>query len=766
MFGFLRTAVNAAKRCLLLCSKVFRYILIYILSLMIVSPMLGTFFCFFDIYWGWIAFFSNMILAGILFVFLNKAQLMMIESAAESTVLIIITGISICLYARYSPALYLSQDPSIYLLKALNLVNYGYCYKPMQVYSDFALQNIIEPISGYGSGMYYKMPNMYADFFPGGSFFYSLFGMISKDLLFYAQTAIMALNAWLLYFAIKKTAGMKCITAGNYTLMFFAAPMIVWFGRGYFTEPAALLFLLLIINMLNLNRQYPFLLAVCFLSSYSSRIDYLLIMLLGIFILLFLNYKTGILYTLAVVAEVLIYKHSYHYYFGRITTEDVPFLKHYIILIILAFAVSIVFLNWKKELLYQIFYSKAIKYLLAAIGILCLCLMFHNNVVSAEDYHVELIHGRMLRTYEEEILDLLFQTFPGIVLSLGLAGMYKLIDKEKIPFTTSVFILGVGVAYLYLLFGSSNSPQLYWMLRRYYNNIVPVCMLSFCCLFRNLRREQGYLLAAVCMALSLNMYLDSGQIEDYKGLDKSAAKLEQEIKEQGYETVYYPLQDEKQISPLFAYSDLEFIPVSLQDLFRIEDYKERFDFTDSLFLTSKVIDNMSLDPDIQQYEMKYLKLGENYGEIPKDVYDKSIALIGCSMDKFLNGQGKHIYPLLADQVSGIDGDWTLSEAEIKFTDLNVSNESELVFNLYEYDNKFLDAEDPEGLDLQVIVNGKYVLERISYDAYEFRFSLEPIKKAEEDISSIQITCNTFCPADEGKSDARNLGIAIKEMYIQ
>jgi len=757
---------DTAGRWLLLSGKILRFIVIFLLSLMVVSPVAGTFFSFFNLHWGRAALFSNVFLAGSLSVFLNRVKILMVESGAESVVLIAVTAAAVYLYGQYSPALYLAQDPSIYLLKALNLVNYGYCYKPMQVYSGFVTEKIIEPISGYANGIYYEMPNIYADFFPGSSFFYSLFGLVSKNIIFYAQTAIMAANGWLMYFAIKKTAGLKHIAAGNYTLMFLAAPVIVWFGRGSFTEPAALVYLLLIINILNLDKHYPMLLAVCFLSSYSSRIDYLLLMLLGIFIISYLNYNAGVVYTFAVLCEIQVYKAAYPYYFNRITTIDMPLLKHYIALILMAFAASTIAVKWKKGLIYQVFYSKAIRYLLAGAGILCLCLMFFNNAVSEENYSVALIHGRMLRTYKEEIMDLLFQTFPSTVLSLGLAGMYKIIDKEKVPFTTSIFILGVGIAYLYLLFGSSNSPQLYWMLRRYYNNIIPVSVIAFCCLFRNLKKEQGYLLAAVCMALSVNMYLDSGQIVDYKGLDISAAKLEKEIKEQGYKTIYYLLQDKQEISPLFSYSDLEFVPLSPQELIRLKEKKEYFDFKDALFLVSGISDNKNMDENIWRCEMSYLKLGENYGEIPKKVYDKSIPLVGCSMDGFLNMQGKPIYPMLAEKTEGIDGDWTMAEADIHFSNMDVSGDSELVFQLYDYYNKFIDEKDIDGLQLRVTVNGKYALEMSSYEEYQFKFSLDNVKKAGEEINSIQIMCNTFCPADAGMNDTRKLGIAVKEIYVQ
>ena len=110
---------------------------------------------------------------------------MLVENKADSIVLILLIAGSVYLYMQYSPSLYLAQDPSIYLLKALNLVNYGYCYKPMHIYSGFIAENIIEPMAEYTNGIYYEMPNVYADFFSGKQFFLFSFwhGFQKYDLL-------------------------------------------------------------------------------------------------------------------------------------------------------------------------------------------------------------------------------------------------------------------------------------------------------------------------------------------------------------------------------------------------------------------------------------------------------------------------------------------------------------------------------------------------------------------------------------------------------
>ena len=101
------------------------------------------------------------------------------------------------------------------------------------------------------------------------------------------------------------------------------------------------------------------------------------------------------------------------------------------------------------------------------------------------------------------------------------------------------------------------------------------------------------------------------------------------------------------ISPLFTYSDLEFVPVHPQELIYFKQEKDQFDFTNALFLVSDLFVNKTIEDHFWQMELSYLKLGETYGEIPKEVYEKSVSLLGCSMNKFLSSKGKPIYPLLA-----------------------------------------------------------------------------------------------------------------------
>ena len=752
-------------------TDIIKYGLLFLLSLVIVSPMIGSVYVFFDWYWGKVALVINLLLACVLACYIYKIGMLQIENMKESLVLLVIMTVCFGLYSQYSPVLEIMQDPSLYMFRALNLVNYGHRYKPMLVYNDLIANGIINLKNGYAAiqnGTYFQAPVLQTDFFPGGSFFYSLFGLLSKKLIFFGQTAIMVINSWLMYFALKKVSKVRNFFAlGLYTLTFMVAPLIVWFGRGSFAEPVALVFLLLIINLLTTDKCPPILLAICFLASYSARIDYFIILLMGLFIIMYINLKVGIVYTVAVVGQIFLYQNVYECYFSRIA-DDLILFKYQIPLVVVFFIISFLLLKWQRDLLPKVLYSKWVKFLVIGIGFICVCLMFYDNIVPKDFYEIALIHKQMLRTYREECLDLLFLVFPSIILCLGLMGMYKFIDKERVNFITSIFLLGVGVIYLYLLFGGANSPMLYWLLRRYYNNIVPISLLSFCCLFSSLHKNQEYLLAVTCMFLSLNLYLNSGQIIDYEGLDTSVSKMEHEIKAQGYETVYYPMYLKREISPLFSYSDLEFVPIDFNEYRVLKERRNEFDLSDSIILANDI--DVIKDMDAYTYEMSYIKLGEAYGEIPKEVYEKSMMIRGYELKEYMgNGENGCIYPAgFIKSITGMyDDGWTSSKAQITFDGLNIENDSELVVELKKFNNYFITNGNMEELDLEVIVNDNYCLELINYDGNSFYFALDKLKESGEDLNKIMISSNTFSPFEKGiAKDARKIGIAVEEIYVQ
>lgn len=742
-----------------------------LIGVVIFSPVIGTFFAYFNLYWGELAVALTILSGLAVGFFIYKKKLLRADCLWEKIVLLIILGFSIIIYKNYSPVLRLAQDPSIYMFKALNLVNYGHVYKPMLTYNYFVQNGILADAAGeyaaLQSGTWLDGYVLYPDFFPGGTYFYAMLGFFAKNLIFYAQSVVIVLCSWLLFFTIKritnKNDGMESVINGFYTLAFMAAPVIVWFGRGSFTEPVALLFLLLIINLLK-QKMPIWILIICFLTSYSTRIDYIAIVVLGIFIITYIDKKAGILYSVLAAGQFYIYSRVYFIYYIRLV-EEFPIIKYAGIMILVVLIISLLITKYAKEIITNIFYSKAVKGIVLFAGILCTLLMFYDNVTGIENYKMGLIHDQFLRTYQEEVLDLLFLAFPSIIIVGGLLGLYMFIDKEKLEFTTGVFLTGVSVLYLFLLFGGANSPMLYWFLRRYYNNVLPMALLAFCLLFGSLKGMQALALSVVCFMLSFNMFLNSGQTTDYEGLDKAVIAAENDLRDNGYKTIYYDAAINIEISPLFSYSAFDFVPLTFDELMTLRKRKDDFLIEDSVIFTRDFLDKKS---DFS-YELSFKKQGENYGELPKEVYDKHDILSGYDFQEFLDmSLSGEIYPYgYLNEINGInekDG-WMGAEAEILFGTVKADEWKEIVIEVYtDVANSFIDNGETQKMGMAVIVNEKDRIEMTGYKDGCFYFSLEDFSG---EMNGMKIVSNTFKPVEENiGTDSRDLSIRVKRIYLQ
>jgi hypothetical protein len=632
----------------------------------------------------------------------------------------------------------------------------------MPTYGDLLNNNIV-PVSEHigeliQNGTYYKNEKLYPDFYPGGSYFYAVMGFISKNLIFYSQTIIMIINSVLLYFTIRNISRILYpITTGLYTLTFLVAPVIIWFGRGSFTEPVALLFLLLLINLVSTKNTSMIILAICFISSYTARIDYLLMLLLGIIVIMWNNRKIGCVYTIATILEVTLFKVVYSVYYSRIVKYDMKILAYGVPLLILCAIAGFTISKWGKNFFLKIVYSKYIKYLLFLFGGVCAALMFLDNIVPKENYSFALIHGEYIRTFSENVIDLISMSFPSIVLTGGLLGTFKLVDKSEISISESIILLGLQIPFSYLLLGGMNSPQLYWLLRRYYNVIIPITFISFCFFFRNLKNSHGMALSLICFMLSLNLFLNSSQTVDYKELDKEVIKIEDKLKSEGVNRVFYQTNIKRDISPLFSFSDIEFIPIFLSDYLNIVNEGVNMEGT-ALLVGNDYNGIIS-----EAYDIQYYKMGENYGELPQKTYDKTITLNRATPELLSNVQYV-FHKDFSKPMTGMYNDfWTSSNTIIEPHNIDTAGKDELIIRLLSMSKIHLDGINVEDLNLQIILNDNIIVKDFSYMDNSFRFNINQISS----IKKIQICCNTFSPLVEGiNDDSRRLGIAIHSIYIK
>ncbi len=751
--------------------NLFSVLLLFCVVVIVISPLIGTISEFFDFEWGWWTVFAILLISFFITITLREKNIFYIDNLSEFLMVILLLGGATIIYSQYSPVLELRQDPSIYMLKALNLINYGHLYSPAEVIEELVGSNIlsIDSVEGYAriqNGIEYLNGRLYTDFYPGGTFFYAIVGMFSKNLIFYAQTAIMLVNVVLFYFVIKKLSihqslGVKIVL----TATFFATPIIVWFGRGSFSEPFALFFVLLLITMLLQNNVPVWMLALTFCASYSSRIDYLLVMLIGVFVITFLSYKAGAVYTLMSCVEIFLFKEVYFIYYNRITTQDMPALKYGVVLVIVAFCISILIARYVREWIKKIYYSKSIYILTFLVGTCCALLMFRDNITPKYEYAE--IHGQVIRTYVEEIVDLLFLVFPPFILIIGLFGIVCFIKEKEIPFLASVFMFGITIVYLYFLFAAGNSPQLYWMLRRYYNVILPMAFLGFILLMSRVEKKIMTIISVTCLLISVDMFLDSGQIPDYEGLDKSVVEADLQLENMGADVVFYDQDLRYEISSIMSFNSAEFIPVDFGNESVIEKllkWSKNKETTNVVWMLSERYIDAA-----EEIKLTYSKMGEEYGKLPEAIYSNCYKMYlyrGADFKDLEKNTASIIYPnVRVEKCEGFydDKEWTNGKLIIQTSGISTKSYKKLYVQMYDYRHYFLDNEQQIAWNVSAQINGKqlYPVE-INKD-----YILFDISDLDVEIQTFEITCDTFNQKklDIG-DDERNLGIAIEKIYME
>lgn len=769
-------AIIGGRKIMEYLAKGIRICFEYLIALFIVSPLLGSVLAYFDLPWRWRTVLPILAIGILIAYFIHKLSIFTIESWKELIIIIAIIGIGSGIYGQYSPVLEIRQDPALYMYRALNLVNYGYIYQSMNTYAEIeklGVDNTAEDMdqeadfdiltdSKYGviqNGTYYIDGKLYTDFYPGGTFFYAILGKIFKPFIFYGQTIIMLVVIWVLYFTIKAVAKQgSMITNAFCTLLFMISPMIVWFGRGSFTEPVALFFYLFIVLLLAkksiIESGIILILALC--ASYTSRIDYLSLLLLGAFLIFYASIKLGIVYLLCVFFCMLLMEYTYPLYYQRNVLNDLPILEYGYILVGFSAILGWIFGAKIKNHFINLLYAKWVKKVVFLVGVLLALLMYLDNTVSDNNYSYALIHGQYLRTYSESIMDLLFLVFPNIVIICGFLSMYKFLDR-KYNLALTLFLGGSVLAYSYLFFGASNSPQLYWMLRRYMNVLLPGMLLGFVVLLQNMEKRSGQIISLACGLLSANLFFNSNQIVNYEGLDKSVMEVEQQLREVGYNTVFYTSEVKTQISSLFSYSNLEFIPVSDDHKTAFFDYINEKDTERAILITEQ---DTSLD-NWEEYELNYVTLGENYGRIPTDIYEHKVVLKGYSVEELKKYENVIFPGIFADKTFGIDDDgWTRAYSAY-YTNFDTKGREELVVEMRDYYNYNIEEEN---LQIKVKINDEFIFEPTKMHDNKIHFDIDTLT---EEITKIQIYCSTFNMEKLGiGTDSRNLGINIARIYCQ
>ncbi len=758
--------------------QLLRICMFFFVGMFLIAPMVGTICAFFDIHFTFVVWWIVVILSGVFAGFLIRTSLFIMNGARDLVSYAVIFVVSAAIYMSYSPVLELRQDPSLYMFKAMNLINYSTVYKPMDTYDEMIKDGVFEGIheftgieedtmddvyeyAGIQNGTQLKDGNLHTDFYPGGTYFYVMFGMLSKRMAFFGQTVIMMMNALLMYELIQLlTKRRHSVSNVMCTIAFIIAPIIVWFGRGSYSEPPALLYILFLALLLMDQKKVPLpAISLTILSLYSARIDYVLVMFIAIVLFTYISKKWAAITTTVGVLEIYVFSKTYWIYYNRITANDMKLLKYSIPILIIGFFIGVL-LNqyWKK---FPEFYrSYFVTVILIVIGIVLSVMAFRDNMVTK--YQMAEIHEVYMRTYVEDVFDMLFMVFPSIVIVAGLFGLYKIQREEEIDFVPNAFLIGIFAAYSYFFISFGNSPQLYWGLRRYYNVLLPVLMLSFTVLIKNIDEHVKLAICAACLIISANLYFDSNQIVDYEKLDLSVQDFENQMNLRKIEYVFYEEDIQYNISSAMSFCKQEFIPVSMADITNVKEWMENKGKDNYIFLSQENYGGVN-----ETFTISYKKLGENYGTVPQDVYKNSFDFYSYDLDTLTEQYGNIkavVYCKERKLKSGVvyeDG-WMGDGIEVDNLHIKTDPDSKLVIKRCGYADYFLDENLREEMDLKLIINDRVVIEDYQITDDNIVFRLDGIKL----IDKIEIVTNTFSPAVVyGSDDTREISLDVKLIYI-
>ncbi|MDE7168574.1 MAG: hypothetical protein K2N67_00065 [Mucispirillum sp.] len=123
------------------------------------------------------------------------------------------------------------------------------------------------------------------------------------------------------------------------------------------------------------------------------------------------------------------------------------------------------------------------------------------------------------------------------------------------------------------------------------------------------------------------MFVFSGQIPDYEGLNTSLMRIDDNLKQEKVELILYDKKNRYMLSSIIAYSGIEGFSVTQDDMKKIAD---KIKDKKVVFLSER---KMAV-PVVSNYDISYRKLGETYKRAPKTVYNKHYKLYSYDFEQY------------------------------------------------------------------------------------------------------------------------------------
>jgi len=175
-------------------------------------------------------------------------------------------------------------------------------------------------------------------------------------------------------------------------------------------------------------------------------------------------------------------------------------------------------------------------------------------------------------------------------------------------------------------YASGNSPQMYWVLRRYQPVLIPSIYISFC--FFILKTHDHIRLAMIfaSLILMLNLYLNSRQSPEMKGLDKSVQEFVAQYGEDDNPLILYDSKLKYQVSSIISYGKYDFMPLKEIDLLNkiFKNIKKRIIYiSDNSDNKDRKLENHNLK--LSTFRMKHKRKGANHNVLPLKEYNENYA---------------------------------------------------------------------------------------------------------------------------------------------
>lgn len=600
----------------------------YFIALIIISTLIGTINSFIGLKWSNVTIFLICVVSIFLTFFLLKTNIFEINTLNEWFLLCLLTIFSFFIYKDYAPSISIQQDQSIYITKALNLYNYGFLDRPIELYNKLNSEglidgsNILHNYGGFFSGHQIENGFLCTDFYSGGAYFFALFALIKKSSIFWGQSIIAITNNWLLFFLIKKTTNdTKGIEAIIYTFCFAIAPISVWFGRSSSTEPIALFaFLLTLLFLRNSSKVSIVCMSILSIFALTTRIDYFLLSAIIVIIITLQEPLIGFGNTVGLCIYAWMCSKVFWIYHTRISLNDMKMVKYEIPIFIIAFLLAFCIKKFNLIVVIdKIYYSKILKTMICIWGVCIAFFMFRDNVIPLDKWHTFTQFDVTVLSYEERIMDCLFLAFPNVIIIAGLLGATQLFSKEKNKWFGIFFFLMIGIS-SFFVYKSGNAPQNYFLLRRYYNVFIPGVLLLFVAAV-NINIEKiriRIFVAFVCLLISINLFTDSKQMLEYNGIVESVMNFERKYDED--ETVLvYPREQSIDISPIISYCKYDIIPVqNFEELKNVNINVHNYTNKEVIFVSKEKLNYITEKDHI---EFKYYRMGEVANDLPRTYYE-------------------------------------------------------------------------------------------------------------------------------------------------